>query len=251
MPETENADTAEAEEASVDAGEPEAAQEAETEVSALTERDLIEKLEKAIRSRGWDGWVCFLYPEEHTVLVRIWGPDFGELDYMRFIYAVDGETVTVDEGVKVRLEATVLAMNQALAEKNEALAEASQRIRGLEAELSELQPYKEAAEKAEAERLLAEQQEKQEALAQYALSSGFISETEIAENEAIRAMISALDEAGIKQEIAERFMASLRETKPSEIAVSEKTETVAAPELNLEIGEEDSDVSILSVYITQ
>lgn len=251
--ETEGSEVEDPAEESVEEAEAseEPAEKSDTEISSLTERDLIDKVGKAVRDRHIEGYVSFLYPEDHTALVHVWDPEFGELDFMQFTYTVNGEEVSVDDGIKVRLEATVISMNQTIAEKNEALIEASQRIKGLEAEVAELKPYKEAADKAEVERLEAEKQAKISALEEYASKSGFITSEEISEDGEIKTMISELDEAGIKQLIADRFMASLQEKKLAETIVSEAERKADAPELNLEISDDDADVSIISAYINR
>ena len=226
------------------ATEPEVSNEG-PEVSALTEIDLVDKVGKAIREQaGVEGYVSFLFPEEHAALVRVFDPEYSELEFMQFNYSVSNDTVTVGEGTRVRLEANPVAMSEILSQKNDALVEASQRIKGLEAELAELRPFKEAAEKAEAERLAAEKQEKVSALERYALKSGFITSEEIAAGD-VQAMIAELNETGIKQLIAERFMESLNEEPVAETA--EKKETVEVAELNLEVSD-DEDANILSVY---
>lgn len=255
-PETENAEPVEAEveteeaesgEPEVEETEQESSEDVEVEASALTIRDIHVRINMALREKNVDGDVAFLYPEDHIALVHVWGRDFGELEYLQFTYSVDGDTVTLDDGVKIRLEATVLTMNQTIAEKNEALIEASQRIKGLEAEVAELRPYKEAADKIEAERLAAEKQAKITALEQYAAKSGFVTSEEISEDGEIKTMISELNEAGIKQLIADRFMASLQEAKPANVEVASTKEEVV-PSVVLENGDDDADGNILSVY---
>lgn len=223
------------------------------ENSSLTDQDLYEKIRQAVWDKNIDGYISYLFPEDHIVWVHCWDPDFSDLEYMQFIYTVNGEEVTVDDGVKIKLEATVLSMSQALSKKNEALVEASQRIKGLEAEVAELRPFKEAAEAAEAERVNAARQEKVKALEEYAVKSGFITSEEISQDGDIKSMISELNEAGIKQVIAERFMASLQEPQSDE-SEPETAEIYNEPEVeiasvNLLNGDDDGDVSIISAYI--
>ena len=198
----------------------------------------------------YGGWLwCHLHIDHslHIALVHVFAPDFGELEYMQFTYTVNGDEVTVDDGVKVRLEATVLSMSQTIAEKNEALVEASQRLKGLEAEVAELKPYKEAADKIEAEKMAAEKQAKITALGQYAVKSGFVTSEEISEDGEIKTMISELNEAGIKQLIADRFMASLQQEKSSEVEIASVTEE-SVPQTVLENGDDDAEGNILYVY---
>jgi len=249
--ETENVESEEAEvepdENESAESEPEPEPEVEVEASALTGGDLYDKIRKAVCEKRIEGYVSYIYPEEHIALVHVFAPDFGELEYMQFTYTVNGDEVTVDDGVKIRLEATVLSMSQTIAEKNEALVEASQRIKGLEAEVAELKPYKEAADKIEAEKLAAEKQAKITALAQYAAKSGFVTSEEISEDGEIKTMISELNEAGIKQLIADRFMASLQQEKPAEVEVASAKED-SVPQTVLENGDDDAEGNILYVY---
>ena len=245
-PETEEPVEPEVSEDAPEVSEPEA----EPEIASLTDRDIKMGIEKILwDEKKVDGYVAFMYPEEHTALVWTWGANLGELDYIQYTYAVNGDEITLDDGVKVRLEANVLSMSETIASQNEALVEASQRIKGLEAEIAELKPYKEAAEQAEAEKLMAEKQAKISALEEYASKSGFITSKEISEDGEIKTMISELNESGIKQIIAERFMASLQE-KTNEVIVSEAEEKNESAELNLEVSD-DEDVSIISAYINK
>ena len=245
--ETENVESEEAEVESEENESAESEPESEVEASALTEGDLYDKIRNAVWGKKIEGYVAYIYPEDHIVLFHVYGPDFGELEYMQFTYTVNGDEVTVDDGVKVRLEATVLSMSQTIAEKNEALVEASQRIKGLEAEVAELKPYKEAADKIEAEKLAAEKQAKITALEQYATKSGFVTSEEISNDGEIKTMISELNEAGIKQLIADRFMASLQQDKPAEVEVASAKED-PVPQTVLENGDDDTEGNILYVY---
>ena len=72
---------------------------------------------------------------------------------------------------------------------------------------------KEAAERAEKERIAAEIAEKKDNLRKYAVSSGLIQDTEVADGGELAQLIDAGDEAGIKNVIAERFMAKNAEKK--------------------------------------
>ena len=107
---------------------------------------------------------------------------------------------------------------------NDSLVKANETIQNLNAEISTLSVFKEKFEKAEQERIEAEQADKIESLKQYAMKSGFISEEEVnASDTEISTMISELNESAIKAVIAERFMDSLKTEKTVE--TSEKKET--------------------------
>lgn len=71
-------------------------------------------------------------------------------------------------------------------------------------EVASLAPYKDQAEKAEAEKAAAELAQKKEDLRQYAISSKMITEAEVFEGGNYASLIENLDETGIKSVIAER-----------------------------------------------
>ena len=222
----------------------------EPEIASLTVTDIRAKIEGILWEKNrLDGYVEFMYPEDHTVLVRVCGKGFGDLNYMQYTYTVNGEEVSIDDGVKVRLEATPIAMSEMIASQNEALVEASQRIKGLEAEIAELKPFKEAAEKAQAEKEAIEKAQKIEALSDYAKKSGYITSEEIENDGEIKTMISELNESGIKQIIADRFMESLNKAPAVEVSSVAEEEPIAT--VNLLDGSDDADVSIISAYINK
>lgn len=234
-----------------EAQEPEHEPVAETEVSSLTMEDLYAKVRKAIHEKDHDGgYIQYMFPEDHIVWYHSYCRECGELEYTQYTYTVNGEDVTVDDGVKIKLEASIIEMSQQIAEKNNALVEASTRIKALESEVAELKPYKDAADQAAVEQAAQERAEKVTALSEYATKSGFITAEEVANDEAIKQMISELDESGIKQVIAERFMASLNKEPEVEVSSATKTEAPAGA-LNLNDGESDTKINIVSAYINK
>lgn len=225
-----------------------------TETSSLTVRDLRYKLECMLRNNGKDGYIDFMFPEDHTFLLKPYGCASGELEYEQYGYTVDGDAITLGDPVKVKLVATPIAMSNAIAEKTNALVEASTKISDLETQLTELSVYKEAAKKAAAEKAAAEKLEKENALKEYATKSGLITEQECSEDEAIKTMISELNENGIKELIADRLIASLAEkSQEKEIEVSSKNkpeENVAC--MNLYDGKSDNvECDLVSTYINK
>lgn len=202
-------------------GEPEEepADEPEEETSALTQWDLFDRITRACREKlgsGW-GYIAYWFPANDVVWYRDEEHASSELDYVFFVYTVnDDDTVSVDDGIPVKLSVSVAEVNDALAAKDDAIAQAATEISSLKQKLAELEPFVEAYEQAEAERKQAEANAKMDELRQYALRSGLISEADL-ETEEIQHMIAELDEAGIKQVIASRYMASLSEKPAPEV----------------------------------
>lgn len=226
---------------------------AEKEVSSLTDLDLRMKLNEACRvsSKNIWVWVAFLFPAENYCLCEYEGRE-SELDYLRFDYTVDGDTVTVGEPIPSKLIVSVAQINSAISQRDEALNKANETIQILKAEVEVAKPFKEAAEKAEKERVEAERKNKVDTLTQYAKKSGFISESEIAEDGDIKTMISELNEDGIKSVIATRFMDSLNNN--SEISQTEtaSVETKKVEEVSTNLNDDDVAVaSIVKIFLNK
>lgn len=220
-------------------------EEAEVESASLTARDLRRAIEKALCERNCDGYVEYMFPEEHYVFVRCYGRDRKELEYSKFAYTVNGDSVELGEPEDIELVASPLHINEVVAEKDNAISDAANTIAELNQKIAELTPYKEAADLAAAEKEAAEKAQKVEALKSYASKSGFITESELTEGD-IATMISELNESGIKQIIAERFMNSLNEKNTVEVA--SKNEIGASK--NLYDGDSDNvEVDLVSAYI--
>ena len=202
--------------------------EAEPETSALTHWDLQWKIYEAIRNKiGDDGYIQYWFPENSMVWYHATSAE-TELDLLCFLYSVtEDDTVVVDDGIPVKLTVSIAEMQSELDKKDAAIAEAATEISELKQSLSALESFKEAFEKAEADRIEAEKAQKRADLKAYALRSGLISEADC-ETEEIAQMLDAIDENAIKQTIASRYMAS-REDKPVK-----KTEGVMTASLTTE-----------------
>lgn len=193
---------------------------AETEVSALTTEDIRRQIRETIWDKRMDADLAFVFPEEHEAWAKKYGSGFTELDFLRFTYSVDGDKITLSEPEAVKLTVSVPAVNGAIAERdekiaslNEAVASANEQIQAKDSEIASLNVYKEKFEQAEQERIAAEIAEKKDNLRKYAVSSGLIQDAEVAEGGELAQLIDAGDEAGIKNVIAERFMAKNAEKK--------------------------------------
>lgn len=187
---------------------------AETEISALTTEDIRQKIREAIWDKRIDADLSFVFPEEHEAWAKSYGRDATQMDFVRFTYSVEDDKIILSEPEAVKLTVSVNAVNEAIAERdekiaslNEAVASANEQIQGKDNEIASLNVYKEKFEKAEQERIDAEIAEQKDNLRKYAVSSGLIQEAEVAECGELAQLIETNDEAGIKNVIAERFMA--------------------------------------------
>lgn len=205
-------------------GEPD--QPAEPEIAMLTVRDLRIKLTEAYRAkypRTW-GYIAYLFPTEQIA----WFEDEdreSELDYVMVSYTVDNDVVSIGESTPVKLTVSIPQVNQALAERDSALASANDTINSLKDQIAELAPYKEAADVAERERVEAEEKIKREEFKARMLDTKLFSEGEIASSEHLQNMINNLDEQAMKMEIAERFMKNLSGITTVQTNVAEHVDT--------------------------
>lgn len=185
---------------------------ANTEVSALTMNDLYMKLNRACRETyGQWCYTCYIFPEEHTCWCMYEGE--SELDYLLFSYTVNGDEVSVGAPEKVRLAVAVNNVNAALEEKNDIIAAANEKIEELSSQVEKLMPFKAAYDEAEAKRIADEQAAQIAALRKYAEDSKCFTSEEL-ESEEFEGIFSAMDEAKVKDLIADRVVAKLRNTEP-------------------------------------
>jgi len=223
------------------------------DIASLTDWDLRQKLNEVCRSatnNNWV-WVSFVFPAENYCLCEYDGRE-SELDYLRFDYAINGDVVTIGDPIPSKLVVTVSQINSAIAQRDEALNKANETIQTLKAEVEITKPFKEAAEKAEKERVEAEKKTKIDTLAQYAKKSGFISETEISEDGDIKTMISELNEEGIKSVIATRFMDSLNDNTETAQIETASVETENVEEVSTNLNDDDVGVaSIVKIFLNK
>lgn len=173
------------------------------EISSLTGRDLYMKLEDAVSKISSDYYMTDMFPEDHTIWCKKWGC-MNELDYIMFPYTVEGDEVSLGEPQNITLTVSISQANTKIAELNGTIASLNTELQSAKEEVASLTPYKDQAEKAEAEKAAAELAQKKENLRQYALSSKMITEAEVSEGGNYASLIENLDETGIKSVIAER-----------------------------------------------
>lgn len=204
------------------AGDPEPA----PEISSLTGRDLYIKLEDAVSKISSDYYMTDMFPEDHTIWCKKWGR-MNELDYIMFPYTVEGDEVYLGEPQNITLTVSISQVNTKIAELNGTIASLNTELQSAKEEVASLTPYKDQAEKAEAEKAAAELAQKKENLRQYALSSKMITEAEVSEGGNYASLIENLDETGIKSVIAERCVEAAKKA-PAEKKI--ETSEVHKPE---------------------
>lgn len=233
------------------------------ETASLTQWDLQRKISKACDSalgyKYCNGYISYWFPEERTVWYCSYDRE-SELDYKVFTYEVsENDEVTVSEPTDAKLTVSIAEVNTAIAEKenqigvlkaeleikDEAIIKAGETINSLKVEISELKPYKEAAEVAEKERIEAEIAEHKEALKNNMLKTNLFSEEEIASAE-IAELIEARDDKAIKEMIADRYIASFdKQENEKETEVAEVEQCVTTSVASLESDDVDESPSAL------
>lgn len=128
-------------------------------------------------------------------------------------------------------------LNAKVEELSSALIQANDKIQELQATIDALIPFKAQVEQIEQEKAAAEKAKAVQELRSTAISSGWISEREIAEDESISAMIANADVNGINAIIVKRLTASLNSGKKFHIA-----ETINTT-LKADISAEESTIS--------
>lgn len=229
-----------------------------SEIASLTDCDLFRKISEACRKAincCW-GYVSFWFPEEKTVWYKADNADTS-LDYKLFTYEVVNDEVSVSEPQDVKLTVSVADVNNEIAEKdskigaltaeleikNDAVIKAGEKISKLNVEISELRPYKEAADKAEQERIDAEIAEAKETLKSNMLKNNLFTEEEISKPE-IAELIEKRDEKEINNLIAQRYIASFDKEDETSTDIASVEESVESSVASLESDDIDEDPSV-------
>lgn len=222
--------------------------ESKTEISALSDRDLRMAIEKACCEKVDNYcWIALWFPNEKVVWVK--NCKMLDTEFLAFKYEANNDVVTVGEPVKETLVVNIPEINNVVAAKDDALVKANETVKELQSSINELAPYKAQVEKERADKEAKELAEKQESLKSYAIKSNLISEEECNSGD-IHTMISELDEAGIKNIIATRFMDSLNsEVKTSEVNTSEKSDDGVIVSSRLEDDEEQITLNPIKAFL--
>ena len=118
--------------------------------------------------------------------------------------------MTVSDPRKIKLAVSVSEINAKLDELNETIADLNDKLTKAETEISALEPYREAAEKAEHDR-------QKEELLSYARNSGLFTEEELA-GEELYELIENIDTSAIKAQIADRVVAKQHKPEVAQAA---------------------------------
>lgn len=202
------------------------------EISSLTGRDLYMKLKDAVSKISSDYYMTDMFPEDHTIWCKKWGY-MNELDYIMFPYTVEGDEVSLGEPQNITLTVSISQVNTKIAELNGTIASLNTELQSAKEEVASLTPYKDQAEKAEAEKAAAELAQKKENLRQYALSSKMITETEVSEGGNYASLIENLDETGIKSVIAERCVEAAKKAHTEKKIETSEVHKLESIKLNL------------------
>lgn len=217
--------------------------------SALTERDLrdliIEECRKKIKNYCWLG---YHFPADRVVWCEYEGRE-TELDYALFTYEVKDNAVEVSDPEYVKLTVSIQNVNEEIAKKDAALAKANETINNLMNEIATLEKYRVQIEEQNRAKEEEERKARRDSLIAYALKSKFITEFEIANDEAIAKMIENIDEAGIKGIIAERFMKSLDTAEPETAAFKNRSDKHVST--SIEDDDAEGSVSFIKAFLSK
>ena len=201
-----------------------------TETSALTERDIRNKLYKAIKGCFDIMWV---FPVDDIAWIRDYDKRANELDFWEYKFHIENDEVVLDgEPVEITLTGTPKTMTEQIAQKDSAIAEMSAQINKLSNEISELQPYKTKVEEIEKAEKEAQLEKDRKELSEYAISSGYITSEELETSEELKTMIAELNKSGIKSVIADRVVAKLN-AKEDVVETSEQKSNEQNVQINL------------------
>lgn len=177
-----------------------------TTFAELTSGDIRYKIMKAsYELLGRYCWVAFLFPESRTALLEVDEEEYDELEFTQVEYMVSDDEVSVSNPTKVKLAVSIAEMNQKIGDLQDTIATLNQELNEARNEISDLLPYREAADKAAHDEAVAK-------LKAYAEESMQFTQTEL-ESEEMISMFEALNESAVKAMIADRVVsASLSKT---------------------------------------
>ena len=186
------------------------------QTSALTSYDIETKLESLVCKDGY-GYPSYIFPEEHYALCRSWKDN--SLDFTKVNYSVSDNDVEIISTENVFLVVEVKDMNTFVAEKNDAIIKMDSEIAELKTKVELLE--KDSAELAEIKKQNeeAELKKKQDEVAEYAKSSGYFTDEEMASDE-FKNLIAEADINSVKAIIADKSVAERKNS--ATIEVSEK-----------------------------
>lgn len=255
----------------------EKAKETIKENSSLTDNDLYTKVRQAINN-ATDDWfyIAYLFPLEFRCYAYRWDDletEFTEFKFtvnsddtvsitsqakmqLNFVPVSDVETQISERDTKIsELEGKLQDKEKELSEKVDALTKVAEESKAKDTQISELTPFKEQVEKANAEKAKAELSEKREKLKAYATKGGYIKAEELETSEEIKSAIAEVDESKIKGIIADRIIAELDKKEAEQSSKSEgEVETSSVEKQNVKLNlhasnSEDNPVEAIMSYI--
>lgn len=256
------------------------------EVASLTDADLYTKVRQAVNAVNPNDWyyISYLFPYEYKAICHRW--EDQDTEFTSFSYTVNSdETISITSQSKVEMKfvltteiaekdtqiatltTNVSELNKTISEKEaelsskiEAITKLGEDLTTKESEIAELIPFKEAIEKAEAEKVEAELAQKKEDLKVLAQKGNFLTQEDLDTPE-IAEMIENLNTQGIKALIAEKVIAKFEiseaEKKASEELVTKESATKEVdvaevtkdktPKTNINTSTKDDITSPLSI----
>lgn len=166
------------------------------ELSALTDRDIRQKLEVALNRDKYVGYICYIFPTESEAWVHKYDDD--ELNYTSVKYEIIDDAITIVSQTPIKLISTIREMNKEISSRDDRISE-------LEKSVQELSEYKEKFESAEKIKKDEEKKKKRAACATMVRKSKLFSEKEISASP-IKELIDTADEAKIKIFIADKML---------------------------------------------
>lgn len=246
-PQTDTAEQEQEQEQPVEEHDPEGeTAEQQEEVSAITDRDLRDGIERAYHDAFGDWpWVCYLFVDEHRALLKT-GKCESELTFESIAYEFDGEDVILTPEGLVQLVVSPLAINEEIERRDGAIAEATAKIAELTAQVAELTPFKEEIDRIRAEKEAEELAEKRNEIRAYLIKTGLISGDELVSEE-IASIVERVDYAAAKSLIADRYIASL----DNSVEKAEKASVPVVEKADLNANEHISGRAFVKAYIAK
>ena len=228
--------------------EPAATESSNTDSTPITVWDLRNKIENAYKDKtGTRCYIAWWYPEDRLCWVKSYCDAETELDYKVFTYSVEGDTVVIGEIKDAKLTVSISEINSTIAAKDAEIAtrdttilELNGRVNELSATVTDLAPFREKFEQAEAERVEAETAAKRDALKQSVITSKALSAEEVEGSDELLALISNLDEAGVNKFIVDKIISAASPKKPDKKPEASATTPIAAIASVVDIGDIDS-----------
>ena len=215
-----------------------------TEVASMTVQDLHRKLREAVRAKleGWN-YIAWLFPEDHIIWVQ-GDATKEELECIEMPYSIgEDNTVVLGEPVRITLVGSPKVVAEKLVQTSEALIKANETVVELTAQVETLNGYKEVFEKAEADRIAAENEAKKTEISSMLLKGGYIKTEELAENDQLKEIVASLNFDAAKIYLADRMIAS--DTTTVETVV--ETSAVHVPVIAAQVQDEVPGTGVATV----